>query len=780
MSSIKHRELSQSTTATTTGNIDCPGVPTVFAATSTLSPKPFKLATPRRQIMTTYASGLASTFTEAAYPVRSDLVDAVRSAARIEGHYLVTDVVSDKRVRILCEKHGGQFAQRRRKSASTGLRCSSTKSMDCEYSIMIRRRRCYIDDNDKYEWYVDIATGSVYHTHPPSTTSRGTHSARRLPPEQLAHVLSLAQTLTTPARVILQSLRLQYPTTKAGIDEVYNVTAKLMLDLLAGDNPNEAIITRLRTSNEYEFYSKLDDQHRIEYLFLAPKNTLRLLASTGVGGTFIADCTYKTNVFKMPLLNVVGITNLSTTIEAFLCFLPGELERDYTVAIDWISSICRQYEIIPPNAIGTDYEKAIMRALCTNDYFAGSYNFICIWHINQNILKKWKLYIGASIDEADNQRVSAQKEFHSEIAKVWQAPTEVQFLREWQHFITKYRERGEDGIRLANYITNTWYSVREQFVAAWSNNHRHYGNIATSRAEGAHAMLKKYIQVSTGNLFSTIIKLIGAIDAQYILYIESRDRDREHAYVHQKNDPFFAAIIHCIPREILRQVSTQVDLYRARIARGITTLANDAYGCSSVFTRTMGIPCSHAIGRRLRREDISQQKLTINDFSKQWWIGAPSVPPVIIDVDALSDDDAPGDEGPSYRDRLQQERARLVVLAISRIENATPTQLTVVSEQLSRPIERIFNPITVRGKGRPRGALGKQITPSSSSSSTSTRRNASHFEQVVLNGVDNLTPPSSAQWDVVGSMPPPSSQRLCGKCRRSGHNARTCDAAVIG
>jgi len=301
--------------------------------------------------MTAYASGIASTFAEAIHLVSGDLVDIVRSAARTEGHYLVVDVVSDKRVRILCEKHGGQFAQRRRKSASTGIRRSSTKSMDCEYSIMVRRRRCYQGDN-KYEWYVDIATGNVYHTHPPSTTSRGTHSARQLPPEQLAHVLSLAQTLTTPARVILQSLRLQYPTTKAGIDEVYNVTAKLMQDLLASNNPNEAILTRLRNSNEYEFYTKLDDHHCIEYLFFALKSTLRLLASTSVGGTFIADCTYKTNVFKMPLLNVVGVTNMNTTIEAFLCFLPSELERDYTVAINWISSICRQYEMAPPNAIG--------------------------------------------------------------------------------------------------------------------------------------------------------------------------------------------------------------------------------------------------------------------------------------------------------------------------------------------------------------------------------------------------------------------------------------------
>jgi len=421
-----------------------------------------------------------------------------------------------------------------------------------------------------------------------------------------------------------------------------------------------------------------------------------------------------------------------------------------------------------------------MRALNTNEYFADSYNFICIWHINQNILKKWKLYIGASIDEAENQRVSAQKEFHGEVARVWQAPTEAQFLKEWQCFIAKYRGRGEDGIRLANYITNTWYIVREQFATAWSNNHRHYGNIATSRAEGAHAMLKKYIQVSTGNLFSTVVKIMGAIDAQYLLYIESRDRDREHAYVHQKSDPFFAAVIHRIPRNILQQVSTQMDLYKIRITKGTTTPANDAHSCSGIFTRTMGIPCSHIISRRLQREDISQRTLTIDDFSKQWWISQPST---ITPVDAVANDDASG-----YKDVLQQERARLIALAISRIENASPAQLTVVNEQLVRPIGRIFNPATVRGKGRPRGALGKQVTPSSSSSSSSsTRRISSHFEQCMLNGVDNQPPPSSVlsiapsvQWDAPGSTLPPSSQRLCSKCRRSGHNARTCDAIVIG
>ncbi len=43
----------------------------------------------------------------------------------------------------------------------------------------------------------------------------------------------------------------------------------------------------------------------------------------------------------------------------------------------------------------------------------------------------------------------------------------------------------------------------------------HFGNRVTSRAEGAHALLKKYLQVSTGDLCEVKNKICLAIENQF-------------------------------------------------------------------------------------------------------------------------------------------------------------------------------------------------------------------------------------------------------------------------
>lgn len=731
--------------------------------------------------MSTYKSTIADDLSQKAYPTKAAAHEAIKAAARAEGNHMVIDQSPEKMLRLLCQKHGvtGEYGSRRKASRSTGIRRTTTMSKDCNYCITIRRRKDHSTAAD-YEWFVDRASSNPYHSHTSSPASRGTYADRALSIEEEAHAIALAETLTTPARVILQSLRNLFPSTKAGIHEIYNIQSKVMEKLLAGNNPNEAIIARLRQLDDYEFEAMLDDYHRVKYLCFAPKTTLQMLARQNESSVFIADCTYKTNGFKMPLLNVVTITNMNTTMECFLCFLPGELEEHYTVAINWIESVCRKYEIPPPHAIGTDYEKAIMTAIANSAYFLNAFNFICIWHINQNILKKWKLQIGVGIPEADKQRLLAQQAFHREIATVWQSTTVTDFDKNWDAFCQQYRAAGHH--ILVDYVTRTWHPVRHRFGTAWSNEHRHFGNIATSRAEGAHAMLKKWISVSSGNLFSTTIKVMGAINAQYLAYLEARDVDRENCYWRHKNDPLMAKVVFRIPRHILYLVEAQQLQFKARaerIQRGEGAGHDSA--CTGVLMRTMGVPCSHIIARRVARGTDVERSLTVEDFSKQWWIGKGDVDEgeqrVIIDVDALAE---------NGNDAIERERQRLIEMATARIGSSSLAQLTVVSNELQRPIQRIFNPAVVRGKGRPRGALARRIGPPASSDA-STTRDPSHYELVVLNGVDNLPSraPTPSPWDsppstAAATAAPSSTPRVCGKCKCPGHNARTCRADVIG
>ena len=52
------------------------------------------------------------------------------------------------------------------------------------------------------------------------------------------------------------------------------------------------------------------------------------------------------------------------------------------------------------------------------------------------------------------------------------------------------------------YIKATWLiPFKEKLVRAWVDQSTHFGNTATSRVEGIHALLKSYLRRSTFDLF---------------------------------------------------------------------------------------------------------------------------------------------------------------------------------------------------------------------------------------------------------------------------------------
>lgn len=68
---------------------------------------------------------------------------------------------------------------------------------------------------------------------------------------------------------------------------------------------------------------------------------------------------------------------------------------------------------------------------------------------------------------------------------------------------------------LSKYLRNEWLSVKERFVKAWTGAYRHYGNSATSRAEGMHAVLKRALGHRQGNVPRVGNKILAVMQEQY-------------------------------------------------------------------------------------------------------------------------------------------------------------------------------------------------------------------------------------------------------------------------
>nr|CCA24101.1 Pc21g00130 putative [Albugo laibachii Nc14] len=146
-----------------------------------------------------------------------------------------------------------------------------------------------------------------------------------------------------------------------------------------------------------------------------------------------------------------------------------------------------------------------------------------------------------------------------------------------------------------------WIVYKKQFVKAWTLKHPHFGNKSPSRAEGAHAYVKKFLQVSTGALLLVFNKLNTALDHQIKAEVSQRSMEKMHHLVK-------------IP-EIFASVSGKISLFALRkclVQHG--KLKQELHPCTGIFTLEMGIPCTYKLAAIIRNRGT----LTAYNFHPQW------------------------------------------------------------------------------------------------------------------------------------------------------------------
>jgi hypothetical protein len=129
---------------------------------------------------------------------------------------------------------------------------------------------------------------------------------------------------------ILTAIRQEDPSTYITSLDIWNERTVNLTKYLEGRSPIEALIDDLSTS-EWIFDVRKDSDNHIEYLFFAHRKQIELqLINHNV---LLMDCTYRTDKFKLPLLHILGCTNLQTFFSAGFCFLRTETRQDYYWAV---------------------------------------------------------------------------------------------------------------------------------------------------------------------------------------------------------------------------------------------------------------------------------------------------------------------------------------------------------------------------------------------------------------------------------------------------------------
>ncbi|KAK9242958.1 hypothetical protein V1506DRAFT_545859 [Lipomyces tetrasporus] len=292
------------------------------------------------------------------------------------------------------------------------------------------------------------------------------------------------------ARETVRTLRQLDPSTSVTRRDIHNLRADIKRKELAGLSPIQALLFQLDEDSDYISFNKRDENQRVIRLLFMHKSSIEMLRWHSQ--VLIMDSTYKTNWFRLPLFNIVGMTSTNRT------FTVGR-EDSILWVFEHLGGIYGRLSLLPPVTI-----KAI------RSFYPFTNHLLCLWHITKNIFRAEALVVT------------------EHFLKFWYPFVNAQRRESFNQAWTELRNRYESKPQFMDYLSDELLPKKEKVVRYWTNNALHFGTIVTSRGEALHHSVGDLKDVV--DTFSLIFK-----DQQheYSVEVERAKNTRQHRHSRQ-------------------------------------------------------------------------------------------------------------------------------------------------------------------------------------------------------------------------------------------------------
>ncbi|KAH1194020.1 hypothetical protein GmHk_19G054918 [Glycine max] len=243
-------------------------------------------------------------------------------------------------------------------------------------------------------------------------------------------------------RNILLTLKEHNANSCTTIKQIYNARSAYHSSIRESDTEMQHLM-KLLERDQYIHWHRLNDEFVVPDLFWCHPDAMKLCNACHL--VFLIDSTYKTNRYRLPLLDFVGVTPTGMTFFAGFAYL---------------------------EVIVTDRDLALMNVV--KIVFLECTNLLCKFHIDKKVKAKCKSLIG-------------QKNAWEYVMDAWgslvDCPSEQQFAECHQ----KFQMACSPWPMFVDYVNETWiFPHKEKFITAWMNKVMHLGNTTTNRVESTH------------------------------------------------------------------------------------------------------------------------------------------------------------------------------------------------------------------------------------------------------------------------------------------------------
>ena len=309
-------------------------------------------------------------------------------------------------------------------------------------------------------WMVKLICG--VHNHELAKSLVGHPYAGRLTKAEKTLIADMTKSMVKPRNILL-TLKEHNANSCTTIKQIYNARSAFRSSIRGSDLEMQHLM-KLLERDQYIHWHRLKDEVVVRDLFWCHPDAVKLCNACHL--VFFIDSTYKTNRYRLPLLDFVGVTPTAMTFSAGFAYLEAERVNNIVWALERFRGLFLRHDRLPL-VIVTDRDLALMNAVKT--VFPESTNLLCRFHIDKNVKAKCKSLIG-------------EKNAWDYVMDSWgtlvDCPSEYEFHESHQ----KFQVACSPWPMFVDYVNDTWIIPhKEKFITAWTNKVMHLGNTTTNR-----------------------------------------------------------------------------------------------------------------------------------------------------------------------------------------------------------------------------------------------------------------------------------------------------------
>jgi len=200
-------------------------------------------------------------------------------------------------------------------------------------------------------------------------------------------IADMTKSMVKPRNILL-TLKEYNANSCSTIKQIYNARSAYHSSIRGSDTEMQHLM-KLLEWDQYIHWHRLIDEDVVCDIFWCHPDAVKLVNAYNL--VFLIDSTYKTNRYRLSLLDFVRVTPTGMTFSVGFAYLKGERLNNVVWALERFRGAFLRRDVLP-RVIVIDRDLALMNAV--KIVFPECTNLFCSFHINKNVKAKCKSLIG--------------------------------------------------------------------------------------------------------------------------------------------------------------------------------------------------------------------------------------------------------------------------------------------------------------------------------------------------------------------------------------------------